>query len=158
MKPGQALAFVKKCGVNLESARGPVPSLAEEIAGERISGSWWGHRKARQIFACSRAIRESKEVLVCRLLKGKVTYVHRRLWPALVRLQDQFRPTQLAAIREIHTAEGKHRVELVAFPKWVPRDVIAQAKGLTAKEAEEMLPGLQENRRRASPAASGRVS
>jgi hypothetical protein len=140
VKPDQALAFVKKSGIALESARGPVPSLAEAIAGEPIRGSWWGHRKAHQIFLCSRAIRESKEVLVCRLVGGKVTYVHRRLWPALVRLHDQFRPKQLAAIREIHTAEGKHKLDVVAFQRWVPPEVMAAANALTAKQAGEILP------------------
>jgi hypothetical protein len=139
MTPRQALAFVKKCGIALESARGPFPSLAEAIAGEPIRGSWWGHRKANQIFVCSRAIRASKEVLVCRLAGGKVTYVHRRLWPALARLQNQFRPKQLAAIREIHTATGKHRLEVIPFPKWVPPEVMAAAKALTAKEAGVVL-------------------
>ena len=76
MTSQQALAFVEANGIVLESARGPAPSLAELIAGENIRGSWWRHRKAPQIFQCSRAIRESKDVLVCRLLEGKVTYVH----------------------------------------------------------------------------------
>ena len=81
----QALTFVKTNGITLESGRGPVPSLAQTIAGETIRGSWWAHPKGHVIFLCSRAIRESEDVLVCRLVGGKVTYVHRRLWPALVR-------------------------------------------------------------------------
>src|SRR5207249_2639303 len=104
MTPKQALSFVKTNGITLESARGPVPILAQTIAGQAIRGSWWAHPKANIIFLCSRAIRESKDVLVCRLVGGKVTYVHRRLWPALVRLGKQFDPGRLAAIREIHTA------------------------------------------------------
>jgi hypothetical protein len=139
MKPSEARAFVKKSGIALESARGPVPNLAEAIAAEPIRGSWWAHRKSHQIFLCSRAIRESKEVLVCRLVGGKVTYVHRRLWPALVRVHDRFSPRQLAAIREIHTAEGKHKLEIVAFPRWVPPKVMAAAKALTAEQAGEIL-------------------
>src|SRR5438876_7163852 len=41
MTPKQALSFVKTHGIVLESARGPVPNLAETIAGQPISGSWW---------------------------------------------------------------------------------------------------------------------
>jgi hypothetical protein len=52
MTSRQARNYVKQCGIALESARGPVPSLAEAIAGEPIRGSWWGHRKAHQIFLC----------------------------------------------------------------------------------------------------------
>lgn len=139
MTPKQAFTFVKINGVALESGRGPVPSLAETIAGKPIRGSWWKHSKANNIFLCSRAIRNSKDVLVSRLVGGKITYVHRRLWPALVRSADQFDPDQLAAIREVHTASGKHKVEVTPFPKWVPRDVRSAAKKLTAEEASKQL-------------------
>jgi hypothetical protein len=139
MTPGQALVFVKKNGIVLESARGSVPSLAEMIAGELIRGSWWGHSKANQILFCARAIRESKDVLVCRLMGGKITYVHRRLWPALVRLRDQIGSDRLGAVREIHTAKGRHEVEVTPFPEWVPSKVTREAAGLTAKQAAEML-------------------
>ena len=90
MTPKQAIAFVKANGVVLESGRGPVPSLAEAIAGAPIRGSWWTHSNAKTIFVCSRAIRESADVLVCRLVGDKVTYVHRDLWPALARLASGF--------------------------------------------------------------------
>jgi hypothetical protein len=139
MTAREALALVKANGIGLESGRGPAPSLAELIAGEPIRGSWWGHRKASQIFRCSRAIRDSKDVLVCRLLGGKVTYVHRRLWPALVRLQDRFDTKHLSAIREVHTPQGKHKTTAVAFPEWVPQDVITTAANLTVREAAEIL-------------------
>ena len=139
MTPKQALSFVKTNGITLESGRGPVPSLAQTIAGEAIRGSWWAHPKAHVIFLCSRAIRESKDVLVCRLVGGKVTYVHRRLWPALARLGKQFDPDRLAAIRETHTATGKHKVDVVAFPEWVPSEVSRAAANLTAKQAAALL-------------------
>ena len=57
MTPKQVIAFVKANGVVLESGRGPVPSLAEAIAGQPIRGSWWAHPKSNTIFLCSRAIR-----------------------------------------------------------------------------------------------------
>lgn len=80
------IRFVEKHGVVLEGGRGPRLSLAEAVAGERINGSWWRHKKARAIFRATRAVRDCNEVLVCRLAGGKITYVHRRLWPAIVRL------------------------------------------------------------------------
>ena len=85
MTTDQALAFVREHGVVLEAAHGPVPSLTEAIAGGPVPGSWWSHPKSQEIFAVTRAIRDRDDVLVCRLIKGKVTFVHRRLWPALVR-------------------------------------------------------------------------
>ena len=98
MTPGEAIAFVREHGVVLESVKGVVPSLAAAIAGEPIHGSWWSHPRSHQIFASTRAVRESSEVLVCRLLGGKVTFVHRERWPALVRCASHFPPEHLAKI------------------------------------------------------------
>lgn len=139
MTPKQALSFVEKKGIALESARGPVPSLAETIAGEAMRGSWWAHPKGKTIFACSRAIRNSKDVLTCRLLEGKVTYVHRRLWPALARLSERFAPARIAAIREVHSATGAHRIETVAFPEWVPSDEMRKGAKLSIEQAAALL-------------------
>ena len=151
MTPRQALAFVKKCGIVLESGRGPVPNLAATIAGEPIRGSWWGHPKGDAIFVCSRAIRNSKNVLTCRLIDRKVTYVHRRLWPALTRLSGTFGTDRLAAIREIHTAAGKHTIEKVAFPKWISAIVRRKSASLSVQEATTVLesagmPGLRSSK------------
>ena len=120
LTPKDALAFVEEHGIVLESARGPVPSLASAIAGEEIRGSWWGHAKSEQIWVSTRRLRESEDILVCRLVGGKVTYVHRRLWPALVRLSDRFSADRIAQIRELHTEQGHHSVSETPFPAWVP--------------------------------------
>ncbi len=142
MKPEDALAFVERHGVVLQAARGPVPSLAEAIAGGPIRGSWWGHPKGREIFRASATIGESPDVLVCRLVDGKVTYVHRRLWPALVALAGRFRRGDLAQVTEEHTPSGAHRARRQPFPDWVPRDVLAAAKRLPVPEAERLLAPL----------------
>lgn len=139
MTAKQALAWLERIGIALESGRGPVPGLAETIAGEPLRGSWWGHPKSNVIFQCSRALRNSKEVLTCRLVGGKITYVHRRLWPALVQLADRFDADRLAAIRETHTASGNHKLELTPFPDWVPAEVTRSAAKLTTEEAAKLL-------------------
>ena len=139
MTPRQALAFVKRHGVVLQAARGPVPSLAETIAGGPIRGSWWGHPKSHEIFRVAEAICESPEVLVCKLVDGKITYIHRRLWPALVKLASRFRKGQLAKVWNEHTRSGAHRSRRMAFPTWVPSDVVKQAEQLSPAEAEEIL-------------------
>jgi hypothetical protein len=135
MTPRQALALVKKHGVVLEGARGPVPSLAELIVGEPIEGSWWSHPRGKEIFAATRAVRDDDDVLVCRLVGGKITFVHRRLWPALVRAAGRFPADRLARVREVHTSSGSHGLEEVPFPEWVPPDVIAEARELSDDDA-----------------------
>ena len=139
MTTAQALAFVKRHGIVLESARGPVPSLAEKVAGEPIRGGWWSHPKGKEIFRLSRAIRESPEVLVCRILDGKVTYVHRHRWSALVVLAGQFSRKNLAAIREVHTPAGKHKLLITPYPDWVPKKVLLAAPEITEQQAALQL-------------------
>lgn len=135
----EALEFVRREGIVLQAARGRVPSLAEFIAGEPIRGSWWGHAKGHQIFAAAGRVIESGEVLVCRLVDGRITYVHRRLWPALVRLGARFPSEGLAQVSEEHTASGHHRRHVTPFPEWVPEDVAAAAASLSEGDAAREL-------------------
>jgi hypothetical protein len=135
--PRRALAFVEKHGVVLESGRGPVPALAQAVAGHAFRGNWWGHPKRREIFQATRAVRDSSDVLVCRLIDGKITYVHRRVWPVLVRLARFVDGSRLAAIREEHTSSGSHRLVTVAYPQWVPPEVRTAAEALPESEALE---------------------
>jgi len=139
MTPKEGLAFVEKHGVVLQAARGPVPSLAEAIAGGLIRGSWWGHPKGREIFRVADAVTDSEQVLVCKLIDGKITYVHRRLWPALIRLADRFRKGQLAQVWNEHTPTGAHRSRTIRFPEWVPPAVLKEAEQLSVPEAEKIL-------------------
>jgi hypothetical protein len=119
----------------LESARGPVPNLAERVVGRPIRGSWWAHPKGKEIFWLTRAVRDAPEVLVCRLIDGKITYVHRRLWPPLVRLARTLDRRNLAAVHEVHTARGRHEVRVVPFPRWVPAAVKRAARRLRVDDA-----------------------
>jgi len=137
--PKQGLAFVEKHGVVLQAARGPVPSFAEYITGAPIKGSWWAHAKGHEIFELASAVSEHRDVLVCKLVEGKVTYVHRRVWPALVKLAARFAPGQLARVANEHTRSGAHRSISTPFPNWVPGEVIREARTLSMAEAERIL-------------------
>jgi hypothetical protein len=139
MSAADALAFIEAHGVVLVAARGPVPRLVEVILGEPIKGSWWAHPASRRIFAVLQAVEESGDLLVCRLVEGKVTLVHRRLWSALVRLEGRFTRQQLAQIQEEHTPSGKHVNRLVEFPAWVPERVLAASRRMSDEEAERIL-------------------
>jgi hypothetical protein len=135
MTAEEAMAFVREQGVVLVSGKGAVPRLTEVIVGEPIKGSWWAHPKSHQIFAILQAVSHSKEILVCRLVEEKLTLVHRRLWPALVRVAGRFRPDQIAQVREEHLPSGRHATRVVPFPKWVPAEVKEEAKGISEPEA-----------------------
>jgi hypothetical protein len=162
MTPKQGIAFVKRHGIVLQAARGPVPSLAETIAGGPIRGSWWAHPKGGEIYRMADAISRSDDVLVCKLIEGKVTYVHRRLWPALVKLAARFPRDRLAKIWDEHTGTGAHRRRALPFPKWVPPKVLQEAEKLAEAAAEELLahvePSESEGRSRRGSGAHGRTS
>jgi hypothetical protein len=144
MRDAEALQALRDAGVLLESAHGPVPNVAELVAGEEIRGSWWSHPHGRDIFRVTRFLRSSPEVLTCCLLDGKITFVHRRLWPALVRLADRLDPAQLASVGEVHTSRGSHKRKTTAFPDWVPSDVREEATSLSRGEAEAELASILE--------------
>jgi hypothetical protein len=131
--------FVERHGVVLAAAKGPVPNVAEAIAGEPIRGSWWAHEKGAQIFQALSAIDESKDVLCFRLVDGKITFVHRRLWGAIVRLADVIGPERLAVIRQEHTASGQHRNVVTPFPAWVPPQLRKRAAKLSEIDARAQL-------------------
>jgi len=69
-------------GLLLESdAR--LPSVARLVASAPIRGSWWAHPMGGAIYAVSGWLATRDNVLVCKLVSGKVTYVHGRLWPVM---------------------------------------------------------------------------
>ena len=131
---------VREHGMLLESAHGPIPNLAEIIAGEVIKGSWWGHACSHAIFDAIDAVGGSPDVVRTRLVKGKITLVHRGLWPALFRIADRIPPAALASIHEEHTSSGAHRVSEIPFPDWVPADARRAGSRLTEEEALSQLP------------------
>src|SRR5258706_13425904 len=90
----EALAFVRQHGVVLASAKGAAPRLTEAIVGEDIKGSWWAHPKSHHIYSILGAVADSDQVLVCRLVGGKVQLGHRRPLPSLLSLAQRFSPDQ----------------------------------------------------------------
>lgn len=133
--------FVEKHGVVLASARGPVPSVAEAVAGEPIVGSWWAHPKGKAIFAALSDIDDSPDVRCFKLLEGKVTFAHRKIWPALVRLgRDGVIATeQLGSLQQEHMPTGEHRNFITPFPDWVDDATAKSADGLSVDKARAQL-------------------
>lgn len=138
--PIEPVAVIRRRGVVLQSAHGPKPSLAELVVGEPIHGSWWGHPRSHEIFEVINVARESSVVVATRLVGGKVTLVHRRLWPALARLADSLHAGALDAVHEEHTASGSHRATTTPFPDWMPAEVLESARTLRLEDAWTELP------------------
>ena len=134
-----ALAFLHEQGVVLVSANGPAPRLIDAIAGERISGNWWCHPRSNEIYNVLAEVTEADQVLVCRLVNGKLTLIHERLWPALARLAKKVAPERIARVREQHTASGRHVVHEIPFPAWVPPAALRQARAMSEDEAARLV-------------------
>lgn len=64
----------------------PLRSLVEEIGGRGTKGTWWAHAKGGLIFNISSDLSDHPDTLVVKLVAGKVTFVHRSLWPVLLRV------------------------------------------------------------------------
>ena len=140
MTVSKLINFIEKQGVVVESAKGHIPNLADMIAGETIRGSWWGHPKGNLINNLLGKVRESDEILVCRFINGKITFIHKRLWSSFVKLAPNIDSVLLDKVMEVHTPSGKHKVETIPFPNWVPDDVLKEAEKLREDEAIKMLP------------------
>lgn len=61
-----------------------LPSVASLVAGAPVKGSWWSHPKGHAIFAACGMLADHPDALIAKLVSGKVTYVHRRLWAPLL--------------------------------------------------------------------------
>lgn len=74
---------LKKWGLLLESDS-KLPSVCTIITGEPMRGSWWSHPLAQTIFQVNERLDDHPDVLIAKLLAGKVTFVHRKLWRELL--------------------------------------------------------------------------
>jgi hypothetical protein len=123
MNPADALA---KHGLLLLQDK-ELPNAVTVITGERVSGSWWSHPRSHEIF---RTLEELDEIaLATKLIGRKVTYVHKKLWPALAAVGGAREPWQM---RGLSPAAEKLLARL-------DRQGSVQARGAPSKELQERL-------------------
>lgn len=106
-----------------------LPSAVGIITGERVAGSWWSHPRAQEIFRRLEELEAAGDVVATKLIGGKVTFVHRRLWPALAAVGNsrdewQMRGLSPAARRLLARVDEEKPV---------------QATGSAAKELQKRL-------------------
>jgi hypothetical protein len=136
------VTLVDKHGVVMASAQHPpVLNIAEAVAGEPIVGSWWAHPKGKAIFAALSELDDSDDVRCFKLIDHKVTFVHRRLWPALVRLARDgvFADDQVTSIQQEHMPTGEHHNILTPLADWIDDATSRAADALSPADAREQL-------------------
>ena len=117
-----------------------VMSVAGLITGESLTKSWWSHPRSHEIFRCVQQLSDHPDVLTARLIARKVTFVHRRLWPAFLSVAtalDAFPPHT----EEVHTESGRHELRTQSWADWAAqhdaheRIAIDEAKAQLEKAA-----------------------
>ncbi len=98
-----------------------LPSVVTLVTGASLSASWWGHPDAHRVFATLAALEDHPDVMFTKLLYGKVTLVHRKLWPALLavalsRLPWQFDGLSAAAKELFQSVETRPDVRAAGRP------------------------------------------
>ena len=91
------LAALARSGLLLQQDKHAL-NVVTIVTGETLRTSWWSHPKAQLIFAVLSRLDEHADVLLSKLLGGKVTLVHRSLWPALLAVAIGDEPWQTAGL------------------------------------------------------------
>jgi hypothetical protein len=122
------LATLEQGGLLLVQDRS-FPNVVAIVTGETLRGSWWAHPRCHEIFGCLNTIAADPDVVVTKLIQGKVTFVHRRLWKAVL---------SVALARDRWQTDGLSR-EALALLDHVEREGTLQASGPESAELEQRL-------------------
>jgi hypothetical protein len=114
-----------------------LPNVVSLVAGAEVKGSWWSHEKGHQIFRQFKELEYHPDVLATRLVSGKVTFLHRKLWSnflAVATSRDDWQLSGLspAARRLLLEVDRKGEVRTDKTGK-------ASAYGEAARELERRL-------------------
>ncbi|MDA4129046.1 MAG: hypothetical protein OK422_06305 [Thaumarchaeota archaeon] len=118
-----------------------LPSVVGIVIGGRIRGSWWGHPKGKEIWRVLKRFSARSDVLATRLVSGKVTFVHRTLWPELLsvcRSGEDWQEASLSRGAKRLLAEVKKKGE-VRTDKTVSFGSTQQPVGDSTRELERRL-------------------
>jgi hypothetical protein len=140
--PEEAPAWLARVRLAVVAPWRDLPSLVTAVVGGPTGGSWWGHEQGPLIYDCLMALQHTGDVLSTKLVAGRVTLLHRSLWPALVRVVTDARwrargatkldatarrvLAELEAAGELDAATLRARAEVDARQYKRARDVLAR--------------------------------
>jgi hypothetical protein len=83
--------------------------------------SWWAHPEAKQMYGLSCGLRDHPDVLMVKLVSGKLTFVHRPLWAAIVAIGTAREPWQMDGLSKeakalLKKADGGGKIESSGDP------------------------------------------
>jgi hypothetical protein len=74
------------------------PNVTALLAGETVHGSWWTHPRAHEMYRVSSQLRAHADVLSIKLVSGKITFIHRPLWMAILAVGTAREPWQMRGL------------------------------------------------------------
>ncbi len=119
-----------------------LPSVCTIVTGEGLRGSWWAHPLAQDIFAVNEMLEDHPDVLITKLVSGKVTFVHKKLWAELFAIGNSREEWQERGL----TDSSRHLLKLVDAAgevrtdkiKWPPK-IQSKQRSPAARELERRL-------------------
>lgn len=73
-------------------------SVTRLVTGEQVRGSWWSHPRTHDIYWVYQELHHRDDVQSCKLVAGKLTFVGKALWPALLRVATSNAPWQRSGL------------------------------------------------------------
>ena len=106
-----------------------LPSVTGLVAGDTGGRSWWAHPQAKQMYGLSCGLRDHPDVLLVKLISGKLTFIHRPLWPAIVAIGTAREPWQMDGLSK----------EAKALLNKTDKDAKVESSGDPVRELETKL-------------------
>lgn len=104
-----------------------LPSVVGLIVGEPVHGSWWGHPMGKAIYALANRLEDSEHVMSTKLVAGKVTFVHMRLWQHVVKIGTAREKWQTEKLSE----SAKDLLKIVDKYRFVETDSSPELKAMS---------------------------
>jgi hypothetical protein len=121
-----------------------LPSLTSLVVGAPVGGSWWGHPRGKEIYRLLNQLAEHPQVLLVKLVSTKVTFVHQRLWPAVVGVGQSRAAWQLDGLTQASTfllglVDESSRLDWEDIPPFLPPDNNRAAESVRALESRLLV-------------------
>jgi hypothetical protein len=116
-----------------------IPDVRGLITRRSSKGSWWADEAAHEIFAVNELLEDHADVTITKLISGKVTFVHRRLWRklfAVATAREQWQMRSLSVAAQLLLQEVDKRGTLLTNKL---SDTFGAKPGDTARELELRL-------------------
>lgn len=117
------------------------PNIVSKVVGEKISGSWWGHPLANPIYNGLGWLEHNRNVLIIKLLDGKVTYLHENLFSDIYAIVIEPRDWQLKRLKpdELSLLKYVSKKNLVQSDDPKLKDLVDDAKKSFATLEKKLL-------------------